>query len=265
MTEDNSGAQVALDNTGQEQVTEQPEAPQEQPQAQTPDAEPKDTPQDGEEPRKPNGNERMRIKLERERIAREAAERELNELRAKVNPQPAPGNEAPKLENFETWDEYIAARAKHEAQQLLKERDAQDRESKLRDEQKARQQDHDRRTREFAKVTPDFVDTIEDYDGPLTQTMEQAIVESDFGPQIAYYLAKNPAEAEKVSKMSYGEVNRYFGKLETKFEAKPQAVKTTNAPPPIAPARGSVAATLNPYTQDLTPEQYKEWRAKQKR
>ena len=250
MIEENSGPE-ALDTPQEVEVQE------------TETAEPTE-PKEGEEPRKRTGAEKLKFKLERERAEKAELQRQLDEAR-----KPTPkAEDAPKLEDYEDYTEFNRAMARYEVKQALKENEETSKQQKLREQRESQQKGFDARAQEFAKTTPDYVEAVDDLmdSGVVTPMLSQAVVESELGPQLAYYFAQNPEEAAKVSKMGYGEMNRYLGKLETRFESKP-AAKTTNAPPPITPARGSTGtAGKDPYTNpDMSPEEYKAWKAKQKR
>lgn len=86
---------------------------------------------------------------------------------------------------------------------------------------------------------PDF-DTV--VNEPIfTPVMCDEIAASlEYGPEIGYYLAKNPAEALRLSKLTPNKVAKEIGKLEVKFS---QAIKriNTNAPPPLVPIKGDDA------------------------
>lgn len=77
--------------------------------------------------------------------------------------------------------------------------------------------------------------------GPI---MAIAISASEQGADIAYHMATNPKEAAELNKLAQTdpmEAARRFGRLEARYEmqAKPAAVRTTNAPePPQHRARG---------------------------
>lgn len=64
----------------------------------------------------------------------------------------------------------------------------------------------------------------------------QAILESDLGPDLAYYLAKNPDEAEKMESLSPASRQRYLARIEIKLEAQANEPQR-KAPKPTAPAR----------------------------
>lgn len=91
---------------------------------------------------------------------------------------------------------------------------------------------------------PDLAEVIRDSDVPVPSHVIEAIQESEFGPQIAYHLAKHPDVAEKIGEMSQGAALRYLGRLEAQFDtpvadtsADTSVAKTTKAPPPARPAK----------------------------
>lgn len=95
----------------------------------------------------------------------------------------------------------------------------------------------------------DFVEVVtrgaENGDYPLTQEMFELAVETEAAPEILYYLAKNPEEAEQVSEMTPRKQALWFGRLEAKLAAR-QPRKGTLAPVPISSARGSGSAVTTP-------------------
>ena len=94
---------------------------------------------------------------------------------------------------------------------------------------------------EAKKIHDDFDEVIEDYDGPLTIGMQQALVDSEIGPQVAYYLASNRKEAERIGKMtSLVEINKAIGK--SKQSSKPDRAaraRPTSLKPQVAAAHQS--------------------------
>ncbi len=131
-------------------------------------------------------------------------------------------------------------------------------------EQRKLQSDFQKKASEFAKTTPDFEKVTQENDIDMSPALGHALLESDKGPELAYYLAKNLDEAEELNKMSYGQIARHLGRLEAKIESKPVQVKTTTAPAPINPVGSKANGELNPYMRPLNYEEHLEWRAKQK-
>lgn len=58
---------------------------------------------------------------------------------------------------------------------------------------------------------------------PLSATIGQLILQSEFGPEVAYALASDPKEAKRVDKLSDAEKQRWFFRQEAKFEAEKKA------------------------------------------
>lgn len=58
---------------------------------------------------------------------------------------------------------------------------------------------------------------------PLSATIGQLILQSEFGPEVAYALASDPKEAKRVDKLSDAEKQRWFFRQEAKFEAEKSA------------------------------------------
>lgn len=109
----------------------------------------------------------------------------------------------------------------------------------------------------------DYDETFENLDDDvrITNDMQYVIVTSNFGPDISYYLAKNPGEAQKIVEMKRADAIRAMGRIEEKVallvaeldkKAKPKegevetsedGKRITKAPKPIAPLRApSIAA-----------------------
>jgi hypothetical protein len=89
---------------------------------------------------------------------------------------------------------------------------------------------------------------IEDYDDaiaeaadiPVQGSVADAILSSDIGPHLRYYLATHPDEAETLNSMSAGAAARQIGKIEAKLESEIAVKKTakkkvSGAPPPVKP------------------------------
>lgn len=155
--------------------------------------------------------------------------------------QPEPGSDAPKREQFDSYEEFIRADAKFYAARAADEsaRKVLD-ESKKKDEQQRTQGEHERVSKEWNARVEKARDALEDFDevcaeseAVVTEPMSKAILESDQGALIAYHLAKNPAEAERISKLSPSKQAAEIVALEAKV-AKP-VKQPSSAPAPINP------------------------------
>lgn len=103
--------------------------------------------------------------------------------------------------------------------------------------------DWNERSAKFAEETPDFHEAISNDAVKITGYMAQAMTYSEMGPKIAYHLAKNPAEAERISALNPMQQVAAIGRLEAQLNVPP---KTTRTPDPISPItsnRSSAATT----------------------
>ena len=67
--------------------------------------------------------------------------------------------------------------------------------------------------------------------------MDQAIFETELEPQIAYYLATNPGEVERIAQLTPAGQVRAIAKLEDKLSAPPVVDDTAPAAPVVVPSR----------------------------
>ena len=218
------------------------------------------------EPEKQPSTRRFERRIDRATRARAEAEaraetlaKELQELKAKqttpVDPQ------EPKMEQFTDIEEYKKASVEYAIQKTLKEK--QDTEAKQQAEtnQKRLLQDWTERSAEFEEEHDDYAETV----GELKPTTPWAIaiMESEAGPQIAYYLGKHLKEAQKIIALPPVSQIREIGKLEAKLLQTPAAPKQpSKAPPPITPVTGSAAVQDNEIKPQMSYEEYMRVRAK---
>lgn len=195
--------------------------------------------------------EAAREEARREREAREALETRLKELEAKAAPraeQPQDDiGEEPRPEQFSDMYEYAKALAEHTAEKKLAERDREEAARKASAEQEAKFKAWSDRVNAAKNDLPDFDDMVQSSDVRVSDPVRDAIIESEHGPQILYYLAENNEFAKKLADMSVVSAVREIGKIEARFvngsksdpEVKP-VVGKSKAPAPISPLRGTV-------------------------
>lgn len=154
----------------------------------------------------------------------------------------------PTREQFESYEEFIEARAAYRAEKAVETKLRAIEEQRTQQAAQAKQAEAQRqwqtRMAEAAEKIPDFVDVLGQSTAPSTPTMMQAIIESEAGPQVAYYLAQNPAEAARIASLSPASQAREIGKLEDRV-TKP--AKASSAPEPIKPvgSRSQVSDLLS--------------------
>jgi hypothetical protein len=93
---------------------------------------------------------------------------------------------------------------------------------------------------------------------PQDPEVIRLILTSEKGPELAYYLSKNPNVVKRLNEMPPISAAREIGKLEAQVSlATPKTV--TKAPEPIEPLKGATArSTKDP--EKMSYEEYKAWR-----
>lgn len=170
----------------------------------------------------------------------------------------------PSENDFETHATYVKALTKWTANQAVEEFKVSQRKEAVTTRQQTVQQEFRGRQEAFKAATPDFDEVVSAADVQVSNAVITEIVESENGPQLQYYLAKNPDEAERLSKLAPLALAREVGKIESRFSSSQQktAVKTTAAPPPPNPT-GKSSATSTKDPGEMNPAEYRAWRAKQ--
>lgn len=196
--------------------------------------------------------EAAREEARQEREQRERLEAELRELKSRNEPSaPAPDNELgeePRPEQFSDMYEYAKALAEYTADKKLMERDNQEKARKAAAEQEAKFQAWADRVNAAKNELPDFDDLVQSSDVRVSDPVRDAIMESEHGPKILYYLAENNEFAKKLGDMSLVSAVREIGKIEARFDKDSKAtnpevkavVGKSKAPAPINPLRGAV-------------------------
>ena len=122
----------------------------------------------------------------------------------------------------------------------------------------------------FEDRVDEFIDEHPDYDEkvtnntslPISREMADVIKFSDVGPQLAYHLADNPKEAERISKLSPLLQAKELGRLEVSITATPE-VKQSNAPAPITPIKPKSGGDQDPAK--MSPAEYRKYSREQRR
>lgn len=114
---------------------------------------------------------------------------------------------------------------------------------------------------EFAERNPDFWESFAQI--PVPSSVADLIVESDKAPEIAYYLAKNPAVARSVASLPPHLQGREIARIEGRLQAAPVVRKTSSAPPPPRTVGGQAQASAKDPAE-MTDAEYSAWyRARQ--
>lgn len=201
----------------------------------------------------------IRDRLERQRAKHERETEELRQL-ALRNTQPpkeaqpsAPVDTAPKREDFTDFEEFVRADARYAAIEAMKaERAATEKIEREQAKQRERQtveQAHATREQAATAKYSDYYDVTRNPSLPITEAMVDVLALSDDGPDIAYYLGKNPAEAKRIASLHPTLVAKELGALSVKIAQAPPTVTLSSAPAPIVPVTGT-APVVTPEPSD---------------
>lgn len=165
------------------------------------------------------------------------------------------------------YDEFdtdsIIRRSSHETAKVIQEQQVmQARKEAARFQQEqvaAKVQEFSASENEFAAKVPDYYESVKALnDIPHSGAVAELIIDSDKGPELAYYLAKHPNEAREVVNMSPIAAAKFIGGIEARLTASP-AKTTTNAPKPPPKVTGRSAANSKD-PNSMTQEEYEKWR-----
>ena len=217
--------------------------------------------------KEPEPDSELKKQIARLEKAAKKQDRKIGYLTRKLTrPTPAekPDLEAPKAENFDTYEEFEDAKVEYKVQKGI--RNYED-ETKASFEGDDLQQFIDDTLETGRERFSDFKDVAENATVAITKPMLKIMRDSEFEhPEaVAYYLGKNPAEAVAISRMSPIQATRALTRIEVKATAEakaapPQTKKVSNAPPPVKPT-GSVSA-VSKDPEKMSQSEYEEWRQK---
>lgn len=182
-------------------------------------------------PKKQTAQERINELTRKRREAEREAERLREELKEKSQTQPTQYTDRPKLENFQTTEQYEDALLDWKLDQLRKEED-----------QKRRAIDEEQALSKFNQQAKKLREIYEDFDEVVEQpvfspVMRDTILRSEDGAMVSYFLGRpeNAETADRIRRLSPREQIYELGKLETKIKLAQTTKKTTAAPDPIKP------------------------------
>lgn len=222
-------------------------------------------------PERKSGYQRRIDELVREREYERAEKQRLHDLLARQTQQPATekaqqptqGNTAPQIEQFDSYEKYLAAYARWEAkavydeqrrldvEQRQKEQEETQKKTTIAEQHKQLEQQQaslTKMTAEAQKKYADFYETVFEQDPatvPISPIVAQAIIGQKDGYEVAYFLGKNPAEAQRIAQLSPIEQLVEFGSIKASLKAKQSA-----APAPISPVSGKVGGNELPNSND---------------
>lgn len=166
---------------------------------------------------------------------------------------PQPELKRPALEDFETVDAWAAAYDAYSEQRAAKVVEQHLGKVREREVVQTVQEQFNARQESYAASVPDYIEVVSDPSiAPyVTPVISEAIVTSELGPQLSYYLGlpANRNELVQISRMRPAQQGVALGKLEARLAAqskpapaaapaKPKPVQQTRAPAPPSPVGG---------------------------
>lgn len=177
--------------------------------------------------------------------------------------------QAPKYEDFDSDEAYLDALADYKVNARLQEQETQrQRQERERQQQQEREQTYQslqEKLSEGAAKYDDFEDVVYDESVPITDSMAEAMADSENAADIAYHLGSNPKEAARIAGLSATKQAREITRLEGRLasqQAQPSQKRQTKAPAPTQRVRGSGdRGTVDPDKMSM--DEYVRWRRKQ--
>lgn len=200
--------------------------------------------------------------------AKEMAERRAAELeeRLRVLEQsksfPTEESQKPKREGFASDDEYIEALTEWKAKEAIRQREQQAIQDRIKAEVEEIEAAHSKRMEKAIKEIEDYADVVSASNIQVPDALALEIKDSPVGPELVYYLAKNPQEAKRIFAQRPAKALRELLALEKELmreepEEKPEVSKPKpKVPAPINPVKGSSGP------DPAKPSNYKEYKAR---
>lgn len=222
-----------------------------------------------DEQKETSSQRRRRLRRERE----EAANRRVSELErenARLS-ETLKKLKAPERSQYQNDVDYVTDRAAYAAQRQTVEQKRDHIKTQFdeteQEAEAARAEALADFNREGAKRFEDFAEvtgrTPQDGGPAITVVMSEALMESDIGPDVAYYLGKNPKESIEIANLPPIQQVRRMVELEARV-AEASKPLTSKAPAPIRPVKAGSQGRQKPVSE-MSMAEYAAHREKQMR
>lgn len=233
---------------------------------------------DQDEKDKPKGGFQRRIdkltreKADKEREAEYWREQALRAPKPESTVKPAEvKSDKPKLDDFSNEEEYFDALTDWKVDQRFAkakaDQEAAQTAEKKKTEQQTIAQQWEGQVAKGREAHTDFEEVAFSKDVPITDTMTQAIITSELGGEIAYYLGTHVEEAKKIAGLSPVAQAREIGKIELRVAGEESAGQevtpvVTKTPAPVKPVSKATVSDTG-LRDDLPPDEWaKRFRAR---
>lgn len=201
------------------------------------------------EPPKKKGVQKRIDELTAEKYAEkrraEALEAELQRYREQAKPETPDVGPKPKLEDFGyDEDKYNAAIEQYYSKKSAAEFEARQRQEMTWKQQQEWTQKQSRTLAQGAATYADFDQVVSQV--PISPTAAEAIVISEKGADVAYFLGKNPGEAARINSLPPIQQVYELARIESRLSAPQPKPKTTSAPDPVPTVGGRERVSKSP-------------------
>ena len=189
---------------------------------------------------------REKRKLQRE--AEEEVQKRVNDhlSRQPQNTQPIhdPSTGRPVIDEFPIYEDFRKADTRWEVKEVLRQEREKENQSKAQREAQTLQETWKQRESKAMDKIDDYEEVADlnrlRREGALNPAMAQAIIGSEFGPELLYALGKDTDRAKQIANMNPADAIRTLGRMEARFETPTTTTKQpSNAPAPITPITGA--------------------------
>lgn len=195
-----------------------------------------------------------------ERARAEALERENAELKARVGQQPRAGTDPepgePRMEDYTDVKEFAKAYAKWETDKALTAREQAAKAETAKQEQTRVSAEWTEQVTKAAEKYEDFDEVVGDLKFGVTPWGD-AIMLSENGGDVAYYLGTHEKEAARIMALPPKKQFIEIGKISHRLSVAPEAPKRpSKAPAPITPVAAPAAVKSDEIRPGQSPEEY---------
>jgi hypothetical protein len=179
----------------------------------------------------------------------------------------------PHPDQFETHAEFVEALTDWKVEERERKAEEQRRTQEARTAEERMITDYNQRVKDFKKDHKDFQEVIDNVsDVEISVAVKELILGSEIGPAIAYELAQDPDEFERICQLPAMAAARAIGKIEArldahKSESDKKETKTTKAPQPIKPLSANAAGSARKsiFDPNISQAEYERLRRDQMR
>jgi hypothetical protein len=188
------------------------------------------------------------------------------------NDKPAPKVDTelkePKTEDFDDYADFIKEKAKYELKLEIAEQKRAEEKAKLDEEStKILKTFKDRVKKAEERYGSEKWDEVVKNEPQYSIAVRSEIISSEYGPDMIYYLFKNPEELNKINNMTPNNQIKAIGKIEDKLAqalTKPKSTSKISAAPEPIKSINSKSTSANKKPDDMRLNDYRKFREKNK-